>query len=202
MVLACAYPADRADDETAAEIEAVFAIGIDRTPQQDIDYVLRQLTQIALRALSPGINDPFTAIECINRLKQGLRRASSRPRPSQYRLGKSGRLRVIAQADEFLPLAIPQLDSIARAGGDNGDIVSLLFEVIEAIAENARYEDDRNELFAFALSLKQESDIRLNRSRDRDQVERAYASLIRTAIPAGCTVKKGPSPARVREQAG
>lgn len=171
MVLASAYPGDRLDRDTAGSIESVFTIGIDRTPLQDIDYVLRQLVQIALRALSPAINDPFTAMECINRLTQGLRRVSARARPSQYRYDSSGMVRVISQRDELLPLVISSLDPIARAGGDNVDIIALLIEATDAITKNAIYRADRDRLSAFALSLKRESETRLTRDQDQRRIE-------------------------------
>jgi uncharacterized membrane protein len=178
-VLVRAYPADRVNDDVARAIAAVFAVGVDRTPTQDADFSLRQLLQIALRALSPGINDPFTATECINRLTQVLRHAARRGRPSRYRFDTSGILRVVSPRDALLPLAVSALDPIARAGGDNGDIVCLLIEAIKSIASDAVYENDRDGLFAFARAVKEESEGRLVRSRDKEQVERVYASLHR-----------------------
>ena len=193
MVLASAYPADRLDSDTARSIESVFTIGIDRTPLQDVDYVLRQLVQIALRALSPAINDPFTAMECIHRLTQGLRRVSARARPSPYRYDASGMLRVISHRDELLPLVISSLDPIARAGGDNVDVIALLIEATHAIAKNAVYRDDRDRLSEFALSLKRESETRLRREQDRRRIERVALATGAAVQPAK---KKNPSPSK------
>lgn len=176
-VLACAYPTERVSDDIAAVIEGIFAVGIDRTPAQDADFSLRQLLQIALRALSPGINDPFTATESINWMVQSLRHAARRSRPSRYRFDNSGTLRVVSPRDAVLPLALSAFDAIARAGGDNIDIVSLLLEGIEAIALEAVYDDDRDGLRAFAEELKEDCENRLARKRDRERVERVCTSL-------------------------
>ncbi len=57
---------DRLDEDVAGNIEACFALGRSRTPQQDIEFSIDELVEIALRALSPGINDPFTAITAVH----------------------------------------------------------------------------------------------------------------------------------------
>lgn len=200
--LACAYPAERLDHKAAAALAAAFSIGLDRTPLQDADHVLRQLVQIALRALSPAVNDPFTAFECLNRLTQGLRRAASRYRPSRYRFDEVGRLRVIAEPESLLPMAIAALDPIARAGADNGQVVShLLAGVAEIIAET-RYPEDRDGLLAFAERIKQDGDARIRRTAEREQVERAWAGLPRSGPFTGPAVKTGQSPASNRLPAG
>ena len=63
-------------------------LGKDRTPKQDIAFAIRQLVEVALRALSPGVNDPFTAVECINRLGEGLCIVVRRQRPLAYRFDR------------------------------------------------------------------------------------------------------------------
>ena len=81
-------------------------LGQDRTPKQDVAFAIRQLVEVALRALSPGINDPFTAIECVNRLGEGLCIVVRRPRPSAYRFDENRRLRVIAE-----PMSLQRTDA-------------------------------------------------------------------------------------------
>ncbi|MCJ2180589.1 DUF2254 domain-containing protein [Novosphingobium album (ex Hu et al. 2023)] len=54
--------ADPVPDKVAQAIRETFAIGSTRTPEMDLEFSIDELVEIALRALSPGINDPFTAI--------------------------------------------------------------------------------------------------------------------------------------------
>lgn len=54
-----------------------ITIGNERTTMQDIDFGLQKLTEIALRAISPGINDPNTAVDCIRHLGLCLKKVSS-----------------------------------------------------------------------------------------------------------------------------
>src|SRR3546814_19083592 len=60
MVLLHVVGADP-DGELSAELRGAFAVGAARTPTQDLEYLFDELVEIALRALSPAINDPFTA---------------------------------------------------------------------------------------------------------------------------------------------
>ncbi|PEQ13969.1 hypothetical protein B2G71_06645 [Novosphingobium sp. PC22D] len=53
-------------DEARDAVADCFAVGASRTPEQDIEFPIDELVEIALRALSPGINDPFTAITAVH----------------------------------------------------------------------------------------------------------------------------------------
>lgn len=54
------------DDELVAAIRTCFSSGGTRTRTQDLEFLIDELVEIALRALSPGINDPFTAITSLH----------------------------------------------------------------------------------------------------------------------------------------
>jgi uncharacterized membrane protein len=56
-------PEERATEEIVEAARLAIVIGAHRTPLQDPDFSIRHLVEIAVRALSPGINDPYTAIE-------------------------------------------------------------------------------------------------------------------------------------------
>jgi uncharacterized membrane protein len=72
-------------------------LGYQRTSEQDLGTTIDQLVEIALRALSPSLNDPFTASTCIDRLCAGFCRLAGRKFPSPYRRGDDGRLRMITR---------------------------------------------------------------------------------------------------------
>jgi uncharacterized membrane protein len=76
--LATAWPRGVVDGDLAGMLRAAFVLGPERTRQQDIELGIRQLADIAVRALSPAVNDPTTATLCIDRLAQVLVRAASR----------------------------------------------------------------------------------------------------------------------------
>lgn len=66
-------------------IRSAFLLGPERTSFQDIRFVMNQLVETALRSLSPAINDPFTAIACLDRLTSALCRVAGNPEPSLVR---------------------------------------------------------------------------------------------------------------------
>ena len=90
LPLATMAPGDRLSDQLAAKINAAIVLGSRRTPTQDIEFAVHQLVEIAVRALSPGINDPFTAIACIDRLGSGLCHLARRELPGAAALRQAG----------------------------------------------------------------------------------------------------------------
>ena len=76
-----ASPEGRIDHERARELRSAFEIGATRTMQQDIEFGVIQIVDIALKAISSAINDPSTAITCIDQLGRILIRFVSRVAP-------------------------------------------------------------------------------------------------------------------------
>lgn len=68
MPMAVLYTSEGVEEAVLDKIEQQFIIGRARTSQQDIEFSLHQMVEIASRALSPGVNDPYTAIACIDSL--------------------------------------------------------------------------------------------------------------------------------------
>lgn len=176
--LASAWPAERVSDETQDQIRLSVVLGPDRTPRQDVGLAIRQLVEVALRALSPGINDPFTALECINRLGEGLCRVVRRHRPSRYRTDVDDRIRVIAEPVGLATMTRAAFDPIARAGGGNGDVMIRLLETVVMVAFCANREDDRTFLIDYARALKRQSDTQLPLARDRAHVAERFAHAL------------------------
>ncbi len=75
---------DRISPERKAELLAAFDIGPARTMQQDVEFGIIQIVDIALRAISPAVNDPSTAISCIDQLSRILIRWINRIPPPSF----------------------------------------------------------------------------------------------------------------------
>lgn len=96
-----AWPPEHCDDATARSLGEAFSLGARRSALQDLRFLIDELVEIAARALSPGVNDPFTAVTCIDWLSAGLSSLSQRKLPSHLRLDDDGALRVIAHPITF-----------------------------------------------------------------------------------------------------
>lgn len=121
-------------DEHDEAIRAAIVIGHGRSPTQDLEYSIRQLVEIAVRALSPGINDPFTAIAVIHHLGSALEKVSGRTlRPAVYR-DEAGRIRVLADAGDFAGLLDAALNQIRQSGKD---VPAVLIELTRMCARLA-----------------------------------------------------------------
>ncbi|MCP1336441.1 DUF2254 domain-containing protein [Futiania mangrovi] len=112
--LAYVWPGRRIDPEASGGDEAesivravreAFATAHTRTPEQDSGLLADQLVEIAARALSPGINDPFSAMAALDWLSAALTHVVRAAPPSPWRTDSRGQLRVIARPDTFEGLA-------------------------------------------------------------------------------------------------
>ena len=112
---------DRGDgnaDDVVLELADRFTLSTYRTVDQDAGFGIRQLVDIALKALSPGINDTTTAITCLDYLGAILMRLAQRRMEVAHR-GEDGVLRVIAERPTFEDLLGLAMDEIRRNAGGN-----------------------------------------------------------------------------------
>jgi uncharacterized membrane protein len=89
-----------------------FLLGDERTFDQDPKYAIRLLVDIAIRALSPAVNDPTTAVQALDQIEDLLRRLGRRRLEVQGLRDRSGSLRVTVQLptwDDFLTLAFDEI---------------------------------------------------------------------------------------------
>lgn len=130
------------DEATTSEINDFFGIDRHRTIEQDIGFGIRQLVDIALKALSPGVNDTTTAINCIDQLSAIVGEIARRDLPSRLRSGKDGSF-VIARAPDFQQYVETAFDQIRTGGKANIAIFIRLIEAIEYVWECTEVESRR-----------------------------------------------------------
>jgi uncharacterized membrane protein len=114
--LAAVWPPTAVDDAGVGRIRQAFVLGPDRTLQQDIELGLRQLADIAIKALSPGINDPTTAVNCIDRLSEILVTLGNRDAPERARSDDQGRVCFVARETTFCRAVRLSFDQIRHYG--------------------------------------------------------------------------------------
>ncbi len=131
------------DRKDAQRLRGWVSIARQRTVEQDGAFGLQQLVDVALKALSPGINDPTTACMCIDQLGALLVRLASRDMPDRHRMAE-GRLRVIAPAPDFACMLAQAFDAVLQHS--RGD-VQVLGRLLDALATvGAATQDRRRQL--------------------------------------------------------
>ncbi len=168
------WPAGRMTEQMSELLKSAFVLGNRRTDFQDIEYVVGQLGEVAVRALSPGINDPFTAISCIDRLGSALRSLAQRELPSPYRRDKHGKLRVIVAVITFPNVLDTAFDPIRRYGRTSAEVTMRLLETIGAIAPSVRRAEDRAALRRHAANIACDARAALPNRADRRKLKQGF----------------------------
>lgn len=115
----------------APEIRAAFDLRIDRTSQQDLALGFRHLVDIAIRALSPGTNDPTTAVQALDHIHDLLRAVVHHPLDASVACDGHGTVRVIAPRvgwDALLTLAMTE---IRHCGKDSAQVMRRLLSALD-----------------------------------------------------------------------
>jgi uncharacterized membrane protein len=195
------WPPERAAPELDGPLRKAFLIGDQATPEQDVEFAIDQIEEIGLRALSPGFNDTFTAIHCVDWLAAGLARLAREELPSPYRYDARGALRVITPVSTFAGLADAAFNQIRQIGRDRAAVMIRLLEVLAALAGRVRTEEQKETLRHHARLAFEEAMAALPSAHDRadvqDRHEKALAALGQPAPRAGLAPASsaGPRPA-------
>lgn len=132
-------PAGRLSEALQAACRECFDLGPVRTMQQDVHYGIRQIVDMALKAISPAVNDPTTAATCIDQLGRVLAHlARRRILPLDMRDPKTGRLLMLRRAVTFrgsVDLAFNQLRQYGRAD------MAVCLRIVRALLEIATATD-------------------------------------------------------------
>lgn len=169
--LAEVTPRDAAGPDIAKGIQKRLQIGNRRTPTQDLEFSIRHLVDIALRALSPGINDPNTAVAVIDRLRGALSRLMAKRIPSTSRRDESGALRVIGKETGYGDILDAALHQIRQAGAVHPAVVIHLLGAIDRLAEHVRLPDQREALLHHAHLIAEAGLREAQAARDRADIE-------------------------------
>jgi uncharacterized membrane protein len=134
------------DEAMVDQLNALYAVDAFRTTDQDAAFGFRQLVDIALKALSPGINDSTTAMTSLDYLTVLLQRVARRGLESPYR-SEDSRLRVIARGPDFAALVDLAYSQILENAEGNALVLARMLRSIEEVAA-VTAEPSRREVLA------------------------------------------------------
>jgi uncharacterized membrane protein len=175
--LARIHPPDALDDDLRSRLRRCWVVGDHRTPAQDVSFLVEQLSEMAVRALSPGVNDPETAVECVHRISAALALLARRALPSGRRRDEAGTLRVVAEPTRFESIAARAFDPIRRHAGEQPEVIAALLAAIESVGGPEVAGSRRATLMEHAHEIHREFErsSTARSDRDRAQVDAAYA---------------------------
>jgi uncharacterized membrane protein len=185
--LARVWPPDRLTEALRGELRKRFFVGERRTHEQDVEFAMNQLVELAVRALSPSTNDPFTAISCLDRLGAALCDVIRREAPARYRFGEGGSLRLVLCAQLHFPgLVDAAFNQIRQNAAGQPSVMISMLETLRTVAECTAGEAE-----AVAV-LRQHAELVYRAAMDntpqpydRDAVETRYRAVLAAAESAG-----------------
>lgn len=160
------------------EIEEAFILGDQCLRLQNVQYHLDQLVEIAVRALSSGVNDPFTAMSCVDRVAAGLSQLMERSIPTGYNYDSKGNMRLITKPLTFTEIIETSFDQIRHNGASSVSVVLKLLEAIAMIAPHTRTVEQKTTLTRQAEILLRQSELNIKEKYDLEKIREQYQATI------------------------
>ncbi len=157
--LAVLHTHDKWGDEKLKKLMGHIVIGKTKTAQQDLEYSIHQMVEIAARALSPGVNDPYTAIACVDNLASTMAYLAQAKFPSKYRYDEQG--------TEFEGVLDAAFNQIRQFSGGSPSVIIRLMEALSTILSLTKDESRRKAVLRHASmvlnigkqTIKEENDL-------------------------------------------
>jgi uncharacterized membrane protein len=182
--LADVWPAAAAPG-VARALGGAHATGPHRTLTQDLSFAVDQLVEIAIRALSPAVNDTFTALACIDWLGDGLCKIADRWQPNAVHRDATGSVRVVTVTVGFRRLVERAHDKIRQAGRG---MPAVMIRQLDALAKVIAYttsSEQREVLLEQAEMILRASEQSVSENGDRADVRRRYQAVLGAAEDRG-----------------
>jgi len=165
------------DDATCNKLRNTFLLGAERTAEQDVEYAIHQLVEIAVRALSPGVNDPFTALACIDYLGSVICRIIYREFPSKHLLDDDQNILITLKTVNFDGIVNAAFDQIRQHGRDNAAVLTRLLEVFNNTLAQTNSAEQQEVLLCQAEMVHRAGLENLPEKRDRDDIEERFQGI-------------------------
>ena len=176
--VALVWPANRVDEELDRQIRNAFRIGNGRTPTQDVAYAVNQLVEMAVRAMSPAINDPFTAMTCLDHIGEGLALFIRQGEKSSCYYDQNNQLRLFLEPVTFNELFAGAFDMLRHASCDNASVLLHMIKVIDAIGQETNSSKVRQELLRHVNLVQLESKAGAIIEVDRERISQRCIELV------------------------
>ena len=183
QVIAWVWPPEAAES-VAERLALGHVAGAYRTLPQDVSFGLDQLVEIALRALSPAVNDTFTGMTCVDWIADCLCRISATWRPQRIRRDAEGNIRVIAFQPSFERLVERTFDTIRQAAVGMPAIMIRQLDAVAKVLEQVSDRGHRTALIRQAEAIQRSNLATVADPSDRDDVTERFEMVMGMVTPA------------------
>jgi len=163
--------------EAISDVSAAYAINAQRTIDQDAAYGIRQIVDVALKAISPGINDTTTAVMSLDYLTAILVKLCGRGIESPCRFDE-GELRVITRGATFASMVELAFEQIRQNAGGNVAVLARLVEALHTLEGQTRRPNRRRVLLHQAQATEEVIGRSIPDSMSREPVEARVKRLL------------------------
>lgn len=140
-------------EHVASAARAAFVLGVARTPTQDVRYALQQLTEVSIRGLATGSNDPYTSVSALELASVALIPLLRRGPAPAGRVDEDGRLRVVLHEPSTEELLRSVFDSVRQYGLDHPVVVLAALGLADRLAPVASEPGPRTTLLRLVEEL-------------------------------------------------
>jgi uncharacterized membrane protein len=178
--LATVWPAGAAG-QVAAALKKAHVTGPHRTLTQDPVFAIDQLVEIAIRALSPAVNDTFTALTCIDWISAGLSEISGRALEKGVYRGPSGKIRLVEFDPSYERMVNRAFDKIRQSARGMPAVLIRLIDAILVIDKNTKSESQRAVLFRQAEMVMRVAEETVPEANDLTDVRNRFGRLMQSS---------------------
>jgi uncharacterized membrane protein len=165
------------DEALAEQVGNFFIAGKVRSSFQDAEFSIEQMVEVAGRALSPGINDPYTAIACIDNLTSVMCFLTSVKFPSAHRHDDAGDLRVVAESLDFQGMMQAAFSQIRQYGESNPSVIIRMMESMATIKKFVTNDEQRKATQTHADMLLRCGERSFKEPADLEDLQKRYFEL-------------------------
>jgi uncharacterized membrane protein len=178
--MATVWPAQTTESVSRA-LRKAHLTGPYRTLTQDLAFAVDQLVEIGIRALSPAVNDTFTALTAVDWLGEGMCKATSSWHPVRIHRDREGQVRVITAHVSYERLVARAFEKIRQAARGMPAVLMRQLEALARIMLETRDDEQRRLLLAQAALIYEASEESVPQEADRADVRGRHAAVLAAA---------------------
>jgi uncharacterized membrane protein len=165
------------DMEESKNLDSYIETGNMRTQHQDAEFAIHQIVEIATRALSPGINDPYTAITCIDNLSSIICKLTGLQFPYKHRYDEEGHLRLVINALNFEGMMDAAFNQIRQNAEATPAVLIRITDALCDINKFVQNDEQRTAVKTHADMVMRAAERKFSEENDKADLQERYNNL-------------------------